>query len=154
MSSTQDKSTVPAVDKVDTSYLESLVGYNARRATLVIAESFLKHMAVFELRLVDFSVLSLIAHNPGITSRQLCTTLNIQPPNLVGMVNTLEKRELITRQPHPHDARALGLHLTPTGKKLVRQAEQTVTQLEEDATARLSAAERRTLMQLLRKIYA
>jgi DNA-binding MarR family transcriptional regulator len=153
MSSTQDKSTEPAVDKVDTSYLEGLVGYNARRATLVIAESFLKHMAVYELRLVDFSVLSLIAHNPGITSRQLCATLAIQPPNLVGMVNTLEKRELITRRPHPHDARAVGLHLTPTGKKLVRQAEQTVTQLEEDATARLSAAERRTLMQLLRKIY-
>lgn len=154
MSSTQDKSTAPAVDKVDASYLESLVGYNARRATLVIAESFLKHMAVYELRLVDFSVLSLIAHNQGITSRQLCATLNIQPPNLVGMVNTLEKRELITRHPHPHDARAVGLHLTPTGKKLVRQAEQTVTQLEEDATTRLSAAERRTLMQLLRKIYA
>lgn len=153
MSSTQDKSTAPAVDKVDTSYLEGLVGYNARRATLVIAESFLKHMAVYELRLVDFSVLSLIAHNQGITSRQLCTTLNIQPPNLVGMVNTLEKRELITRRPHPHDARAVGLHLTPTGRKLVRQAELTVTQLEEDATSRLSAAERRTLMQLLKKIY-
>ncbi len=150
----QDKSTAPSVDKVDTSYLESLAGYNARRATLVITESFLKHMAVYNLRLVDFSVLSLVAHNPGITSRQLCTTLNIQPPNLVGMVNTLEKRELMTRRPHPHDARAMGLHLTPAGKKLVRQAEETVTRLEEDATSRLSATERRTLIQLLRKIYA
>ena len=74
----RDKNTEPAVDKVDTSYLESLAGYNARRATLVIAESFLKHMAVYDLRMVDFSVLSLIAHNPGITSRQLCATLNIQ----------------------------------------------------------------------------
>ncbi len=149
----RDKNTEPAVDKVDTSYLESLAGYNARRATLVIAESFLKHMAVYDLRMVDFSVLSLIAHNPGITSRQLCATLNIQPPNLVGMVNTLERRELISRRPHPHDARAVGLHLTPVGKKLVRQAEQTVTQLEEDATSRLSAAERRNLILLLRKIY-
>jgi len=154
MSSTQDKSAAPAVDKVDSSYLESLVGYNARRATLVIAESFLKHMTVYDLRMVDFSVLSLIAHNPGITSRQLCATLAIQPPNLVGMVNTLEKRELITRRPHPHDARAVGLHLTPVGKKLVRQAEQTAARLEDEATSRLSAVERRTLMQLLRKIYA
>jgi DNA-binding MarR family transcriptional regulator len=48
----------------------------------------------------------------------------------------------------------MGLHLTPTGKKLVRQAEETVTRLEEDATSRLNAAERRTLIQLLRKIYA
>jgi len=129
------------------------VGYNARRATLVIVEAFLKHMAVYDLRPVDFSVLSLVAHNPGITSRQLCATLAVQPPNLVGMVNALEKRELIVRRPHPHDGRAMGLHLTPAGKKLVRQAEQTATRLEEEATARLSAGERRTLMQLLRKIY-
>jgi len=149
----QDKRTEPAVDKVDISFLEGLVGYNARRATLVIVEAFLKHMAVYDLRPVDFSVLSLVAHNPGITSRQLCATLAVQPPNLVGMVNALEKRELIVRRPHPHDGRAMGLHLTPAGKKLVRQAEQTATRLEEEATARLSAGERRTLMQLLRKIY-
>lgn len=148
------KSTAPAVDKVDTSYLESLVGYNTRRATLVIAESFLKHMAVYDLRLVDFSVLSLIAHNPGITSRQLCTTLNIQPPNLVGMINSLEKRELIARRAHPHDARAVGLHLTPTGNKMMLKAEQTAATLEQEATAQLSAAEQRTLMKLLKKIYA
>jgi DNA-binding MarR family transcriptional regulator len=142
-----------AVEQVDTSYLESLVGYNARRATLVIVDAFLRNMAVYGLRPVDFSVLSLIAHNPGITSRQLCTTLNIQPPNLVGMINQLQRRELITRRPHPHDGRAMGLHLTAAGKKMVKQAEVTASELEEAATARLTAAERKTLMQLLRKIY-
>lgn len=148
-----DKAAIPAVDKVDSRYLESLVGYNARRATLVIVDVFLKHMAVYDLRPVDFSVLSLIAHNPGITSRQLCSALNIQPPNLVGMVNTLEKRALVMRQPHPHDGRAVGLHLTPSGRKMARNAEQTASRLEADATARLSASERKTLMQLLKKIY-
>lgn len=147
------KSTGHAVDKVDARYLESLVGYNARRATLVIADSFIKRMAVYELRLVDFSVLSLIAHNPGITSRQLCSTLSIQPPNLVGMINNLEKRALITRSPHPHDARAVGLHLTPTGQKMMFEAEQTATTLEQEATAQLSVAEQRTLIKLLKKIY-
>ncbi|MEK9802121.1 MAG: MarR family transcriptional regulator [Curvibacter sp.] len=142
-----------AVEQVDTRYLESLVGYNARRATLVIVDAFLRNMAVYGLKPVEFSVLSLIAHNPGITSRQLCSTLNIQPPNLVGMINQLQRRELITRRPHPHDGRAMGLHLTPAGRKLVKQAEVTASELEEAATSRLSAAERKTLMALLRKIY-
>lgn len=142
-----------AVEQVDTSYLESLVGYNARRATLVIVDAFLRNMAVYGLRPVDFSVLSLIAHNPGITSRQLCTTLNIQPPNLVGMISQLQRRELITRRPHPHDGRAMGLHLTPEGRMMVKQAEVTASELEEASTSRLSPAERRTLMQLLKKIY-
>lgn len=142
-----------AIEQVDTSYLESLVGYNARRATLVIVDAFLRNMAVYGLRPVDFSVLSLIAHNPGITSRQLCTTLNIQPPNLVGMINQLQRRELITRRPHPHDGRAMGLHLTAAGKKMVKQGEVTASELEEATTARLSVAERKMLIQLLKKIY-
>jgi DNA-binding MarR family transcriptional regulator len=149
----RNKSVAPAAGKIDTSFLESLVGYNARRATLVVVEAFLKHMAVYDLRPVDFSVLSLIAHNPGITSRQLCSTLNIQPPNLVGMVSTLAKRELIVRLPHPSDGRAMGLHLTPSGKKMVRSAEQTAAELEKQAAARLSPRERKSLIQLLKKIY-
>ncbi len=151
--STRQPTPDTAVEQVDTSYLESLVGYNARRATLVIIDAFLRNMAVYGLRPVDFSVLSLIAHNPGITSRQLCTTLNIQPPNLVGMINQLQRRDLITRRPHPHDGRAMGLHLTAAGKKMVKQAEVTASELEEATTTRLTIAERKMLMQLLRKIY-
>lgn len=143
----------PAVDKVDTSYLESLLGYNARRAALAVIEVFLERMAVYGLRPVDFSVLSLIGHNPGITSRQLCTTLGILPPNLVGMINALEKRELIVRLPHPHDGRAMGLHLTHSGQKLMRDAERTATRLETEVADRLSATEAKTLIRLLKKIY-
>ena len=129
------------------------MGYNTRRASLVIISHFLNRMAQYDLRPVDFSVLSLILHNPGITSRQLCSTLNILPPNLVGMINSLEKRELIGRQPHPSDGRALGLHLTADGATLVERAEGTAAELELEATNRLTATDRKTLMHLLQKIY-
>jgi DNA-binding MarR family transcriptional regulator len=142
-----------AVEEIDTTFLESLLGYNARRASLAIIGVFLERMAPFGLRPVDFSVLSLIAHNPGITSRQLCTSLGILPPNLVGMVNSLQKRELITRLPHPHDGRAMGLHLTPGGQKLMREAERTAAQLESEVASRLSASELKTLLKLLKKVY-
>lgn len=143
----------PSVEHVDTSYLESLLGYNARRAALSVIEVFMERMKVYGLRPVDFSVLSLITHNPGITSRQLCATLGIQPPNLVGMVNALEKRELIVRQPHPRDGRAMGLHLTTAGAKLMRDAERTAAELEAEVAARLSESEARTLIRLLKKVY-
>jgi DNA-binding MarR family transcriptional regulator len=141
------------VEKIDTSYLETLLGYNARRAALVIIELFLKRMAVYDLRPVDFSVLSLITHNPGISSRQLCSELNILPPNLVGMINTLEKRELVLRKPHPSDGRVIGLHLSELGSKLMKDAEQTAQELETEAASKLTATERKTLMRLLQKIY-
>nr|WP_319563729.1 MarR family transcriptional regulator [uncultured Rhodoferax sp.] len=150
-----DKSTsIPGVDKVNTHYLETLVGYNARMAALVIIGEFMERMEVFNLRTVGFSVLSLITHNPGITSKQLCHTLGILAPNLVSMVNVLEKRELIKRLPHPNDGRSIGLHLTESGEKMMHHAEQTAAELDIESTARMSAEERKTLTALLMKVHS
>jgi DNA-binding MarR family transcriptional regulator len=142
-----------AIDAVDTQYVETLLGYNARRVSLAVIEVFLERMTVFHLRPVDFSVASLIVHNPGITSRQLCSTLGIHPPNLVGLINTLEKRGLICKRPHPRDGRASGLHATGAGMALMKEAETAATVLEDDVAARLTATERKTLIRLLKKIY-
>ncbi len=142
-----------SVDKVDTSYLQSLMGYNARRAALSIIELFLERLAPYGLKPVDFSVMSTIHHNPGVTSRQLCAALNLLPPNLVGLIQSLEARGLIERKPHPHDGRAVGLHPTAQGRALMAQAEQTASELEIEKTARLTAAQRKTLLDLLQKIY-
>ena len=144
---------VAAVDKVDTSYLQSLMGYNARRAALSIIELFLERLAPYGLKPVDFSVMTTIHHNPGVTSRQLCAALNLLPPNLVGLIQSLESRGLIERKPHPHDGRAVGLHATAKGHALMEQAEQTASDLEIEKTARLTPAQRKTLLTLLQKIY-
>ena len=145
-------SEVARVDQVNTDYLQSPLGYNARRAALVIIELFLKRMAVYELRPVEFSVISLILHNPGITSRQLCSALGLLPHNLVGTIGTFEKRGLIARRSHPSDGRANGLHPTLAGERLMREAEKSARELENDATASLTAVERKTLVRLLKKI--
>ncbi|MEP6720640.1 MAG: MarR family transcriptional regulator [Variovorax sp.] len=140
-------------ERLDTRVLETLVGYNTRRAWLTISAVFAERMAAYGLKQVDFSVLSLLAHNPGATSRQLCATLDILPPNLVSLIAAMDSRGLIERRPHPHDGRAVGLHLTSAGKKLVREAEAAVVQLELDASAKLSTRERESLIKLLQKLY-
>jgi DNA-binding MarR family transcriptional regulator len=141
------------VTRVNTRYLETLMGYNARRAALVIIGEFLPRMAVYDLRPVDFSVLSLVVHNPGVTSRQLCATLGMQAPNLVGMLKSMERKGWLSRRPHPHDGRAMGLHPTPSCLDMMRAAEKTASALEENMTSGLSPEERKTLIQLLKKIY-
>ena len=143
----------PASEPVDTGFLRTLVGYNTRRAALSIIAVFMERMAVYDLKVVDFSVLSLVAHNPGITSRQLCATLDILPPNLVSLISALDRRGLIERRPHPSDGRAMGVHLTSEGTDLTAQAEATVALLEQDASGRLTTTERKTLIRLLQKIY-
>ena len=141
------------VAAVDASYLQTLLGYNARRVSLQVIEHFTEGMVAYGLTPVDFSVLSLIKHNPGITSRQLCNALSLLPPNLVGKITLMEKRDLLVRKPHPDDGRAIGLYLTPSGRLMMQQAEKTATQLETDASGKLTVAEAKTLLKLLQKIY-
>ena len=139
--------------KLDAAFLQSLLGYNARRASLAIIEQFHVDMASFNLRPVDFSVLSLIRHNPGTTSRQLCQALNILPPNMVVFLKSFEKRQLVERAPHPTDGRAMGLTLTESGEALIQAAEKTAMDSGLKATSGLTESERQTLARLLQKIY-
>ena len=139
--------------RVDTSFLESLLGYNARRAALAVIAVFLRRMEPYGVRPVDFSVLSLIAHNPGVTSRQICITLDILPPNLVAMVKGLQKRGLIVQQTDPVDRRAKGLHLSEAGQTLYNEAQATASSLEREVAGKLTPDELDTLITLLRKVY-
>ena len=105
------------------------------------------------LRHAKADTVMMIGHNPGITARQLCATLDLQPPNLVGMIKGLEKRSLLEKRDHPSDRRAQGLHLTEEGSAILEQAQATALALEVEATPRLTPLERVTLIRLLRKVY-
>ena len=141
-----------AVDRIDSSYLESLIGYNARRAALAVIAVFLERMAPYGLRPVDFSILSLITHNPGITARQLCHALGLLPPNMVGVINGFEKRGLIERRPDPADRRATLLRLTAGGAALAREAVARAKAVTQATLEPLAETERETLTALLRKL--
>jgi DNA-binding MarR family transcriptional regulator len=136
-----------------TAYLETLLGYNASRASHTLVAHFMRGVREFDLRTVDFSVLSVMAHQPGVTSRQLCQLLNVLPPNMVVLLRDLDKRGLIERTPHPTDGRAMGLSLSAEGQALMKKAEKAASAADLQATAHLSPAERKTLARLLQKIY-
>ena len=53
------------VDAVDTRYLQTLLGYNARRAALTVIDEFVPRMAQFGLRVVDFSILLMTQSSPA-----------------------------------------------------------------------------------------
>ncbi|ALK96824.1 MarR family transcriptional regulator [Massilia sp. WF1] len=133
--------------------LLSLIGYNCKRAYLAIMPLFAQRMAQYELRTVDFSVLSLLHANPNIAQKRLAQALGISPPNLAPLLDRLEERGLVVRQRNPLDKRSQAVALTTAGTRLCARAEKTASELEHDATAMLSEAERAQLLGLLQKIF-
>lgn len=145
------KKSVPRA--LDMSYLESLMGYNARRAALTIIEDFNLRMVEFQLRPVEFSVLSLIWRNPNISAKEICNALFILPPNIVSILKSLESRQLISRQLDAKDKRQIALSLTIKGKALIKKAEKLALQSDQLTTKNITPAEREQLIFLLKKIY-
>jgi DNA-binding MarR family transcriptional regulator len=133
--------------------LLGLVGYNCKRAYLSIMPLFAERMEQYELRTADFSVLSLVHANPNITQKRLSQAVNVSPPNLAILLDRLEARGLLARRRNPLDKRSHTLALTPAGSRLCARAEKTAGELERDATAMLTAAERARLLALLQKIF-
>jgi len=143
----------PPCAAVDSSFLRGLLGYNTRRATLKILDNFEKQTTSFGLKPVEFSVLSLIGHNPNISHGQLCTELALLPPNLTKVLQKLSRKHLIQKFQPESDKRAIYLKLTDTGTQQLSQLEQVVTHLERDSAAHLSDLQLEQLIQLLQKIY-
>lgn len=128
------------------------MGYNVRRVWAALADGFAERMQVYGLRPADYPVLSLIAHNPGITSRQLAATLRVQPSNMVGIVDAFERRGLIAKHRQAMDRRALGLHATVAGRRLLRDAARTARQVEAEVASALSPEENQLLLALLQRV--
>lgn len=134
--------------------MHRLIGYHCRRAFLQVEPFSDPRMAAFALRPADFAVLSLLSANPGISQKQVAQGIGVAPPNLAPVLERLEARELLARRRSQSDGRIQSFSLTAEGRQLCARAEETALRIEDEAAGALSEDERKTLLHLLRKLYA
>lgn len=71
---------------------------------------------------------------------------------VTGLLDTLERRGLVRRMPHPDDRRMLLVDLTEEARSLVRSVTRELRPLQEELVSGLSAREKATLVRLLRNL--
>jgi DNA-binding MarR family transcriptional regulator len=130
--------------------LENLIGYNLRRAHGVQLQRFRAVFAPLSIRPVQLSILGLIYEHRQIKQSELGRALDIKRANIVSLLDQLERRKLIERQPARTDRRSLVLQLTPAGKKLTKELLELHERLEDDLAKHLGARERDQLLKLLK----
>ncbi len=77
----------------------------------------------------QFLALLLIRDNAGLTQAELAAELDSDQNTVSALVRRLERRALVTREPHPSDRRALRLVVTPAGAALVSETQPDVDRL-------------------------
>jgi DNA-binding MarR family transcriptional regulator len=142
----------PASGELDASRLSHLVGYAASRAAIRMRQVFARHMEPLDLKVVEFSILMLVAQNAQVNQKQLGEALDISAPNLAVTLDRMVERGWVERVRSTRDRRAQHIHLTSAGSALVQRAEKIAATMEAPALAMLSPAERALLIELLAKV--
>jgi len=137
---------------VDLGPLTGLIGYMLRRAQIAVFQDVFRAFAEVGIRPAQFSVLTVIAHNPGRTQSQVAAALRIKRTNFVALLDGLERRGLAVRRPAPADRRSHALHLTDAGKATMRRLNRTVDKLEEGMIRRIGRDRRGVLLELLSRL--
>jgi DNA-binding MarR family transcriptional regulator len=132
--------------------LHQILGYQLAQATIVTTQVYMDEVGTpFELRPFEFTGLSLVDENPGVSAKQLARALAVTPPNITMWIDRLEQRALIERERSSIDRRAQHIRATPAGAKLARKAVALLIAGEQQALSTLSSAERAMLVELLHK---
>lgn len=139
---------------VETPDLEEFIGYNLKRAYVIVQADFRRALGEDGFAPRVFSALSLVVQYPNVTQSGLARMLGIERSGLVAIVDELEGRGLLNRTNVPGDRRVQALVPTAKGKTVYAEARATVRAHEEALLSNLSSDEKATLMGLLAKIRA
>lgn len=133
-------------------FLPDLIGYHLRRAQSAVFQDFAASMNGTDITPGQFGVLALIEANSGLSQTKLAQILGIDRSTLVGVLDKLERQQLIERAARPNDRRSHALRLSPHGKTRFAALARRVRQHEARIAHGLSARERATLIELLQRI--
>jgi MarR family transcriptional regulator, organic hydroperoxide resistance regulator len=117
----------------------------ARRADLPTLAS------EFELSAAQCHVLHLMEPDRSIRMGRIAEALACDASNVTGLVDRLESRGLLRRQPSAEDRRVKVLELTPAGVRLRSTLLERMTK-PPDSLDRLSADEQRALVKILKRL--
>ncbi|MNZ61824.1 Multiple antibiotic resistance protein MarR [compost metagenome] len=111
-----------------------------------------KYLAHLDITAAQFKVLFFIGRNRANTPAELCRELSLDSGSMTRMLDRLEKKELLLRQPCPNDRRSVRLQLSKAGEAVNAQAPEIASAAMNDLVDCLSAEELQTLTGLLDKV--
>jgi DNA-binding MarR family transcriptional regulator len=117
-----------------------------------VARTFRERLAPLGLEPRHVGMLTRLAANEGKSQQAVGELIGLNPTRMVFLVDELEQRGLVERRRNPADRRSYALYLTDQGRATLREAQQAGAGHDRQLGASLSAAQRRQLTTLLRRL--
>jgi DNA-binding MarR family transcriptional regulator len=118
----------------------------------VILRAMAASAAKDDLTLQQFSVLRVLAHVGPVPMSRLSKELRVTPPNITGVVDRLERKELVKRTSSAEDRRRKEIQLTAKGESLCEKVRRGYSESLQESLDALTPEEQDILAKLLRKL--
>ena len=125
-----------------------LVMWRAARAT---EQNAIRSVLGLGLGLSEFAALEVLLHKGPQPVNVIGKKVLLTSGSITAAIDRLESRNLVHRTADPQDRRARIVHLTETGKRLIKDAFQRHAMDMEETLSVLKPAERAELVRLLKK---
>lgn len=132
--------------------LQESAGFLVRLAQLRSFEEFSRRLGDLGITPARYSVLAVVAANPGVRPGSVAEELRIAPSNVATLVNQLVADGWVHRSPDRTELRANLLHLTAAGSAAFEVMEQRVAQVDAGLLEHLVPDEQAQFVYLLRKL--
>lgn len=125
-----------------------------KRAALVVEKISNHILAPYDLTNAQFKILMMLYKSPDKSVRQadIETKFSMTNPTVTGIIQNLEKKNLVKRVENPNDKRSKLLVLTPQARQIEPKMYELAELREEQVTKNLTEEECEQLIQLLKKI--
>ena len=127
-------------------------GYLFRRMQQIAVALFVEECRPFDLTPVQFAALVAIHSHPGIDATRLSAVIAFDRSTLGNVIERLESKGYVERQPSPEDKRVKLLHPTKSGAALLREIMPAVDRSQARMLQPLKPTDRKTLMALLTQL--
>jgi DNA-binding MarR family transcriptional regulator len=139
---------------MDEYYIKDSVGFVIYQTALALKSalqrSFRQHG--LEITAEQWGIIRHLWEEEGLSQREIGEKAAKDKPNITRMLDALEKKRFIIRQPDPRDRRKFCVYLTPEGKQLHQRLFPLVQGLRQRVTHNLSQPEIDSLKVILSKI--
>ena len=106
-----------------------------------------------DISMWGYIVLTALVEQPVRTQAALAQAIHADKSRIIGVLDELQERGLIQRQPDEADRRVHLLSLTPAGDRLRRSVEADIRRREEQVLALLPPADREVFLRSLKFLY-
>ncbi|MEV0643343.1 MarR family transcriptional regulator [Streptomyces sp. NPDC050619] len=115
------------------------VTWALRRAELAVQTLKEQRLRPLGLAAAHYTLLISVHSEPGLTGAELARRLNVTPQAIASLVARLESRGQLERREHPRHRHIQELHVTDTGREVLRAADEVISGIERQITEGLGS---------------